>query len=165
MPGQANTVSITTLPPMLAPRPSAKAVTTGSRALRAAWRITIDQRDSPFMRAMTMNSSFSTSSMVARISSSGRPWRNRVSVSAGRHRCHQKSPDSSRCLSEPSVPPGLTAPPVGNQPSWNANSASSSMPSQNSGAARVARAAGIATASAAPPRRNARKAPATMPNA
>ena len=75
MPGQANTVSTTTLPPMLAPRPSAKAVTTGSSALRAACRMTMDQRERPFMRAMTMNSSFSTSSMVARISSSGRPWR------------------------------------------------------------------------------------------
>ena len=37
MPGQLNTVSITTLPPMLSPTPSAKAVTTGSSALRAAW--------------------------------------------------------------------------------------------------------------------------------
>ena len=165
MPGQANTVSTTTLPPMLAPSPSANAVTTGSSALRAAWRMTIDQRESPFIRAMVMNSSPSTSSMVARIISSGRPSRYNARVSAGSARCHQKSPETSRCQNSPSGTPGLAAPPVGNQPVWNANPVSNSMPSQNSGADLVASAAGIATASTTPPRRNARKAPATMPTA
>ncbi len=41
MPGQLNTVSITTLPPIDRPTPSAKAVTTGRSALRAAWPMTM----------------------------------------------------------------------------------------------------------------------------
>ncbi len=75
MPGQLNTVSTTTLPPIEMPMPSANAVTTGSSALRAAWRITMRHWENPFMRAMTTNSSCMTSSMLERISSSGRPCR------------------------------------------------------------------------------------------
>ena len=75
MPGQLNTVSITTLPPIDRPTPSAKAVTTGSSALRAAWWMTMRHSEKPFMRAMVTNSSCITSSMLERISSRGRPCR------------------------------------------------------------------------------------------
>ena len=54
------------------------------------------------------------------------------------------------------IAPALLAPPEGNQPSQKANTASRIMPSQNSGAARVASATGTTTPSIQVPRFQAR---------
>ena len=133
-------------------------------ALRAAWFSTMRRVLRPFMRAMVTYSSCMTSSMVERISNSGSPWRYSASVTTGSTRWCRKSSDNMRCHSLSYMAPGLAAPPEGNHPSEKANTDSRIMPTQNSGAARVASTTGMDTPSIRLPRRQARKAPATTPN-
>src|SRR6267143_1940070 len=106
-----------TFPPMAYPTPSANAVTTGSRALRAACRSRMLRSGNPRMRQKVMKSSSITSNMVLRINRVGRPCKYKASVTAGRVRWRTKSADHTCAHQLAYMLPGLVAPVEGNQ--WN----------------------------------------------
>src|SRR5213596_2369927 len=106
----------------------------------------------PRIRQKVMKSSSITSSIVLRISSVGSPCRYRASVNAGSVRWRRKSHEATWAHQVEYALPGLVAPDEGNQFSVKLNTASASMPTQNSGAARVASTAGMPHASAHDPR-------------
>ena len=66
-PGQPNTVSIRIEPPSRWPSCRPASVTTGRSALRAAWLHATERSESPFARAVVMNSWPYTSSIEARM--------------------------------------------------------------------------------------------------
>ena len=67
MPGQLNTLSITTLPASTVPICTPRMVTTGSSALRSTWLSVTRLRLSPLARAVRTKSSWATSSIEERI--------------------------------------------------------------------------------------------------
>ena len=67
MPGQLNTLSITTLPASTVPICTPRMVTTGRSALRSTWPIVTWRRDRPLARAVRTKSSRSTSSIEERM--------------------------------------------------------------------------------------------------
>ena len=132
MPGQANTVSVSTAPPAIWPSWMPAKVMTGSSALRSTWVRITRLGLTPLARAVFTKSIPMTSSIDARVRRTYTAMKKQPRVIVGRTRCWAMSAARARPVSpEPTV----SMPKAGNQPSTTENSRMPISDNQNSGVA------------------------------